>query len=142
MAFAAAHAIACLPFLKPATCASWQAPQVSGVGSRAFLASSAFVCSEPWQSAQPTPIGLCRDAFQSATTCGEVFSWHVTRALVAAPDGFGFAAGLPGEVGDAASAAARARGARIMSVVSCFGEDAAARPEGGRAGGRRRGTAP
>ena len=43
MAFTAAQARACFPFLNPATCASWHGAQVSGVGSFAFWTSSRVV---------------------------------------------------------------------------------------------------
>src|SRR5512135_3818647 len=76
MAFMAAQAKACLPFLNCATWASWQEPQVSGVGIFTLATSAAEVCWSPWQASQPTSTWLWRLSFQSETILGVTLLWH------------------------------------------------------------------
>src|SRR3974390_2006686 len=76
MAFIAAHAIECLPFLYCATWSAWHWAQVSGVGIFTFATSEAEVCSSPWQTTQPMSDWLCLLSFQSETMLGVVFEWH------------------------------------------------------------------
>ncbi len=85
MAFMAAQASACLPFLNCATCVSWQAAQVSGVGISALAASVALWCASPWQIVHSTPAPLCLLSCQSATMPGEVFLWQSMQVLACAP---------------------------------------------------------
>ena len=88
MAFTAAQAAACLPFLNWSTCVEWHWLQVSGVGSLASVASASVLWALPWQVSQPTATWEWRDSFQSATTPGERFSWQATQASEAVEAGW------------------------------------------------------
>jgi hypothetical protein len=84
IAFIAAQARACLPFLNCATCASWHVAHTSGVGMAAFAASPATLCSLPWQASQLTPATLCLLVCQSATMPGCWRPWQSTQVSAAA----------------------------------------------------------
>src|SRR6185437_2419552 len=92
MAFMAAQAKACLPFLNCATCASWQEPQVSGVGIFTLATSAAEVCWSPWQASQPTSTWLWRLSFQSETILGVILLWHSMHWAVGLGGGWVWAA--------------------------------------------------
>src|SRR5579862_8743308 len=119
MAFMAAHAKACLPFLNCATWASWQAPQVSGVGIFTLATSAAEVCCSPWQASQPTSSWLWRLSFQSETMLGVSLLWHSTHLAVVLDAGCGCAADIRnGESRKRRTAAER----RTMSAPPSCGE--------------------
>jgi hypothetical protein len=79
IAFIAAHARECFPFLYCATCVSWQVAQVSGVGIFTFATSLADVCWSPWQLTQLTSTWLCLLSFQSLTMFGVTLLWQSTH---------------------------------------------------------------
>src|SRR6516164_8964283 len=76
MAFIAAQAMECLPFLYCATWSAWQSAQVSGVGILTLATSFAEVWSLPWHTTHPTSDWLCLLSFQSDTMFGVVLLWH------------------------------------------------------------------
>src|SRR5208337_1932635 len=76
MAFIAAQATACLPFLNCATCVSWHWAQVSGVGIFTLATSLAEECWSPWQATQVISAALCLLSFQSETMLGVTFVWQ------------------------------------------------------------------
>jgi hypothetical protein len=123
MAFAAAHAKACFPFLNCATCASWHWPQVSGVGMRAFAKSSFARCASPWHAAQSTSARACFESFQSSTIRGVICAWQATQACPApglGAEAEGFDAGdevFWASAGAASSAAAAARARRVRFMA-------------------------
>src|SRR5208282_1321359 len=76
MAFIAAQAMECFPFLNCVTCVWWHVAQVSGVGIFTLATSLAEVCWSPWQATQVTSIPLCLLSFQSETMFGVTLLWQ------------------------------------------------------------------
>src|SRR5579864_3484872 len=84
MAFIAAQAKECFPFLNCETCCSWQEPQVSGVGILTWSTSLAEWCRSPWQTSQVMPPLAWRESCQSETMLGVTLVWQVTHSDVLA----------------------------------------------------------
>src|SRR5208337_5580951 len=84
MAFIAAHAMECFPFLNCATCVWWHVAQVSGVGIFTLATSLAEVCWSPWQATQVTSIWLCLLNLQSETMLGVTLLWQSMHCVAGA----------------------------------------------------------
>ncbi len=76
IAFMAAHARACFPFLNCSAWSSWQPAQVSGVGMLTFATSWGDLCWSPWQTEQSISFWLCLLSCQSVTMLGVTFLWQ------------------------------------------------------------------
>src|SRR6266567_3587778 len=116
MAFIAAQAMECLPFLYCATWSAWHWAQVSGVGIFTFATSAAEVCSSPWQTTQPISDWLCLLSFQSETMLGVVLVWHSMHCALGEAELA--AEAIPGVIIRAATkkASRYARGRKSMEI--------------------------
>src|SRR6266567_3036847 len=116
MAFIAAQAMECLPFLYCATWSAWHWAQVSGVGIFTLATSAAEVCSSPWQTTQPISDWLCLLSFQSETMLGVVLVWHSMHCALGEAELA--AEAIPGVIIRAATkkASRYARGRKSMEI--------------------------